>query len=99
MQEEGAVGFIKGISTGVAGAIVKPMVGAIDLVTRTTEGIRNTATTFTNEAKVRVRPARFFSRDHVLRVFNPTKALGNVYPPVGPFSLLPSLSLLYPSLI
>eukprot|EP01127_Copromyxa_protea_P000018 TRINITY_DN10018_c0_g1_i1.p1 TRINITY_DN10018_c0_g1~~TRINITY_DN10018_c0_g1_i1.p1 ORF type:complete len:2161 (-),score=353.61 TRINITY_DN10018_c0_g1_i1:18-6164(-) len=77
IQEEGTIGFFKGLGSGMAGAIVKPMVGAIDLVTRTTEGISGTATTIVNEAKVRVRPARFFSPDRVLRVYNLNKAVGN----------------------
>uniref|UniRef100_A0A6B2LFT6 Intermembrane lipid transfer protein VPS13-like C-terminal domain-containing protein n=1 Tax=Arcella intermedia TaxID=1963864 RepID=A0A6B2LFT6_9EUKA len=42
-QEDGAVGFMKGLGIGIVGLALKPSIGAIDLVTKTTEGIANTS--------------------------------------------------------
>lgn len=36
LTKEGGFGFLKGIGLGVSGAVIKPVVGAIDLVTKTT---------------------------------------------------------------
>lgn len=46
---------------------LKPAVGAIDLVTSTTEGIRNT-TTLLEPKIVRTRPPRLVSHGHALLV-------------------------------
>jgi hypothetical protein len=66
-MEEGAMGLLKGFGRGIAGIIVKPSVGAIDLITRTTEGVRNT--TMMGDKKVeRKRPPRYFATGARLRV-------------------------------
>ena len=40
-QREGSVGFFKGAITGTAGLFVKPLAGAMDFVSKTSEGIQN----------------------------------------------------------
>ena len=42
-QKSGGEGFLKGIGKGVVGVVVKPTVGLLDLVSRTTEGLKNAA--------------------------------------------------------
>lgn len=42
-EEGGTIGFAKGIAQGLLGAALKPTVGVFDVVSRTTEGIRNSA--------------------------------------------------------
>eukprot|EP01105_Mastigella_eilhardi_P015216 TRINITY_DN3464_c0_g1_i3.p1 TRINITY_DN3464_c0_g1~~TRINITY_DN3464_c0_g1_i3.p1 ORF type:complete len:3177 (-),score=766.16 TRINITY_DN3464_c0_g1_i3:378-9125(-) len=42
-QKEGVFGFAKGVGKGVIGLVAKPVAGTFDLVSKTTEGIRNTA--------------------------------------------------------
>jgi len=70
---EGAVGFFKGVGKGLAGVVLKPTIGAIDMVTRTTEGIKNTAM---SRDKIRVRPPRYFGDDKKLHIYNIDKSFG-----------------------
>jgi len=72
-KDEGAKGLLKGIGKGLAGVVLKPTIGAIDIVTRTTEGIKNNAL---NRTKIRVRPPRHVGPDRVLNLYNPEKAIG-----------------------
>jgi len=74
-MEEGAMGLLKGFGRGIAGIIVKPSVGAIDLITRTTEGVRNT--TMMGDKKVeRKRPPRYFATGARLRTYSLYEAEG-----------------------
>ena len=57
------------------GVAVKPVAGVVDLATRTSEGIKNTATYFDAKA-ARVRLPRYFASDKVLRRFSTEAALG-----------------------
>jgi vacuolar protein sorting-associated protein 13A/C len=41
-KKGGFLGFFKGTAQGVTGLVVKPVSGALDLLSLTTEGIRNT---------------------------------------------------------
>lgn len=41
-KKDGFKGFFKGTAKGVAGLVVKPMSGALDLISLTSEGIKNT---------------------------------------------------------
>jgi len=43
-RKEGAVGALKGIGKGLIGAVLKPAIGTVDLVTQMAEGIKNTIT-------------------------------------------------------
>lgn len=77
-QEEGAVGVFKGIGKGLAGIVLKPVVGAVDLVTRTTEGIKNTTTYMDEKSKAPIRPPRYFGADGLTRIFDYEKAAGQL---------------------
>ena len=68
--------MVKGIGRGVIGFGLKPMIGAVDLVTRTAEGVRNTATYWDEIRRGRIRPPRYFGRDTVLETFSEYKACG-----------------------
>eukprot|EP01126_Amoeba_proteus_P003459 TRINITY_DN11154_c0_g2_i1.p1 TRINITY_DN11154_c0_g2~~TRINITY_DN11154_c0_g2_i1.p1 ORF type:complete len:1139 (+),score=230.91 TRINITY_DN11154_c0_g2_i1:137-3553(+) len=73
--KEGALGLLKGVGIGLAGVVIKPVVGVADFATRTAEGIKNTATLNQN-ALLPVRPPRFFGTDGLLHFYNMKKALG-----------------------
>jgi vacuolar protein sorting-associated protein 13A/C len=49
---------------GIAGLVVKPVVGVMDLTSKTAEGIKNTATIFDDKpTEIRKRPPRVFYSD------------------------------------
>jgi len=73
-QKDGALGLLVGLGKGFAGAVIKPMVGAVDLVTRTAEGIKGTAQL--GDIKMRIRPPRHFGPDHLMHLYNFKKAFG-----------------------
>jgi len=75
-QREGGLGFLKGVGRGLTGVVLKPAVGAVDLITRTTEGIKNTTTIFDAKLKARIRPPRFFGSDNLITIFNLQASLG-----------------------
>nr|XP_019015055.1 vacuolar protein sorting-associated protein vps13 [Kwoniella pini CBS 10737]OCF53836.1 vacuolar protein sorting-associated protein vps13 [Kwoniella pini CBS 10737] len=75
-EKEGAIGFTKGIGKGFVGLFTKPVVGVMDFVSSSTEGIRNTTTVFDQTDLDRVRLPRFISADGVLRPFSDREALG-----------------------
>nr|XP_018267277.1 vacuolar protein sorting-associated protein vps13 [Kwoniella dejecticola CBS 10117]OBR89435.1 vacuolar protein sorting-associated protein vps13 [Kwoniella dejecticola CBS 10117] len=75
-EREGAIGFTKGIGKGFVGLFTKPVVGVMDFVSSSTEGIRNTTTVFDQTDLDRVRLPRFISADGVLRPFSDREALG-----------------------
>ena len=75
VQKEGALGLLKGVGKGITGVVFKPMVGAVDLVTRTTEGIKNTATLGDAVLKVRVRPPRHIGPEKIVRLYNFKRAV------------------------
>ncbi|WVQ62160.1 uncharacterized protein L199_000298 [Kwoniella botswanensis] len=75
-EKEGAIGFTKGIGKGFVGLFTKPVVGVMDFVSSSTEGIRNTTTVFDQTDLDRVRLPRFISADGVLRPFSAREALG-----------------------
>jgi len=68
-KKEGAKGVLKGIGKGLIGIGIKPVVGAIDLVSKTTEGIRNTTTIF-DKTVTRNRPPRYIGPDKALGVID-----------------------------
>lgn len=43
VKKEGFKGFLKGTYKGLSGLVVKPLSGALDLFSKTSEGIKNTA--------------------------------------------------------
>ena len=76
VQNEGWIALWKGLLGGASGLVGKPIVGAIDLVTKTTEGIRNTATYWDELKRHRIRAPRYFGPDKVLRPYHPKKSEG-----------------------
>lgn len=74
--EDGVPGLFTGLARGVAGAGLKPAIGIFDMTTRLSEGIRNTTTYWEQKERGRIRPPRFFGRDHVLESYDPVKAEG-----------------------
>lgn len=52
---------------------MKPTVGVVDLVSRTTEGIANTASYFENKSRQRRRPPRYFPMNRVLLPYDHEK--------------------------
>jgi hypothetical protein len=75
-REDGVRGFFTGISRGITGLYVKPFVGAVDLVTRSAEGLKNTTTYWEEGSKRRVRLPRFIGAEGVMHVFQKHKAEG-----------------------
>jgi vacuolar protein sorting-associated protein 13A/C len=69
---EGGMGVVKGMMKGLTGVIVKPAVGAVDFITYTNEGLKNT----TREVRKRVRYPRVVGPDKVIRVYNAVQAKG-----------------------
>ena len=56
-QDDGVVGFFKGVGKGLVGVVAKPTAGVVDFASNTLQGIGNTAGYFLDgEAKVRPRP-------------------------------------------
>ena len=55
--------------------VFKPVVGAVDLVTQTAEGIKNT-TKLGDELQMRVRPPRMIDADGILRRYQMRDAFG-----------------------
>jgi len=75
-QREGALGLVKGMGRGLAGVVLKPTIGAVDLVTRTAEGIKNTAVYFDEKLKAPVRPPRYLPPDNLVTVYHFEKSFG-----------------------
>ncbi|GAW22149.1 hypothetical protein ANO14919_116840 [Xylariales sp. No.14919] len=75
-EQEGAVGFLKGVGKGFIGLATKPAVGVFDLASNVSEGIRNTTTVFDGSELDRVRIARFVPLDGIVRPYNQREALG-----------------------
>lgn len=76
-KNKGFKGFAQGIGKGLVGVVVKPTVGVVDLVTRTTEGIRNTGSD--TKPVPRVRDPRYIGSDHLLPVYDAYKAEGQLF--------------------
>ena len=74
--EDGFSGAVKGLARGAAGAVIKPTVGAIDSISRVTEGIKNTATLWDEEKKHRTRLPRFIGPDKSIQAYNEADAQG-----------------------
>ncbi|KAI0401727.1 hypothetical protein F4802DRAFT_399824 [Xylaria palmicola] len=75
-EQEGAVGFLKGVGKGFIGLATKPAVGVFDLASNVSEGIRNTTTVFDGSELDRLRIARFIPADGIVRPYNQREALG-----------------------
>jgi vacuolar protein sorting-associated protein 13A/C len=78
-EQEGALGFIKGVGKGVLGLATKPAIGVFDLASNVSEGIRNTTTVFDGSELDRVRYARYVPADGIVRPYNAREALGQYW--------------------
>lgn len=60
-----------GALQGVAGLLVKPVTGAMDLVSKTSQGIEASASTEAHKSEARLRPPRaFYGKEKVIRNFD-----------------------------
>lgn len=78
-EQEGALGFFKGLGKGVVGLATKPAIGVLDMASNVSEGIRNTTTVFDGSELDRVRHARFVPADGIVRPYNGREALGQFW--------------------
>ena len=65
LASEGGAGLAKGVGKGISGLLLRPAVGVVDLITDTTEGIKNSASSLI--VADRRRAPRFFGPDGALR--------------------------------
>jgi len=81
VRREGALGLFKGVGIGIIGIGVKPVAGIFEGLSKTTEGLRNTATMFDEDSTLyRVRPApRQFTEDKQLLEFDQTECEGLMF--------------------
>jgi len=66
-KDKSVKGLMKGAFHGLAGAVLKPAVGTVDLFTRTAEGLRSATGGGAAGPVERVRPPREFGEDGVVR--------------------------------
>ncbi|KAK3937378.1 putative vacuolar protein sorting-associated protein [Diplogelasinospora grovesii] len=75
-EQEGALGFLKGVGKGVIGLATKPAIGVLDFASNVSEGLRNTTTVFDGSELDRVRLPRYIPADGIVRPYNQREALG-----------------------
>ncbi|SPJ86701.1 related to vacuolar protein sorting-associated protein VPS13 [Fusarium torulosum] len=78
-EQEGALGFFKGVGKGFIGLATKPAVGVLDMASNVSEGIRNTTTVFDGQELDRSRYPRYIPQDGIVRPYNPREALGQYW--------------------
>lgn len=78
-EQEGALGFFKGVGKGMLGLGTKPIIGVLDAASNAAEGIRNTTTVFDGSELDRVRLTRFIPTDGIVRPYNQREALGQFW--------------------
>ncbi|XP_055872705.1 intermembrane lipid transfer protein VPS13C-like isoform X9 [Biomphalaria glabrata] len=66
-KQEGVTGFFKGVGKGLVGVVTRPTSGVVDFASSTLEGVRR-ITDFTDEIH-RLRPARRFNKDGIVRPY------------------------------
>eukprot|EP01129_Flabellula_baltica_P011002 TRINITY_DN4728_c0_g1_i1.p1 TRINITY_DN4728_c0_g1~~TRINITY_DN4728_c0_g1_i1.p1 ORF type:complete len:2900 (-),score=526.70 TRINITY_DN4728_c0_g1_i1:35-8038(-) len=72
-QKEGVGGALLGAARGVSGIVVRPAMGAIDLVGRIAEGVKNNAI---DVGKERARKPRYFDQNNLLTIYDEYLAHG-----------------------
>ena len=75
-KQDGVGGFFKGVGIGVAGAVVKPVSGVVDLVSKTNEGIESAvdgSACKPNNQKFR-RPRAFYKEAEIFQEYNTVDA-------------------------
>ena len=73
-QQDGAVGFFKGVGQALSGVVVKPIAGTFGMVSRITEGVKNSANRATRVGRVRL--PRFIGSDGVIGTYDGQRAEG-----------------------
>lgn len=83
LKRNGTKGFVKGIATGLAGFIAKPVAGTIGVAAQTFRGARNYITTETVQP-LPVRTKRYVDTDFILVPYSTREARGaQVLPGIG----------------
>lgn len=81
-QSKGFMGFLSGTFKGVTGLVAKPVAGTMDLISKTSEGIRNHATNdedkMYNSQRIRL-PRVFYSKDRIYKTFDELHAFSFSY--------------------
>ena len=72
LRRDGASGLAIGTVQGIAGLVVKPVTGAIDLVSKTSQGIEAASTKDNQDGSdTRIRPPRvFYGKEKVIRNYS-----------------------------
>lgn len=78
-NEEGTVGFFKGLGKGLIGLPTKTAIGVFDLANNVSEGIRNSTTVFDNDGLDKVRLPRYISQDAVIKPYQEREAQGQYW--------------------
>lgn len=71
-KKGGLFGFIKGTAKGVTGLVVKPVSGALDFLSFTTEGLRNTVKK-AEELQIDLRlrlPRPFYEKEKIIKEYD-----------------------------
>jgi len=76
VMNEGFSGFLKGTKKAALGLTIKPVVGLIDLATRTTQAISRRTSTFDSFTRKRFRPPRYIGADRIIEPYSFEKSLG-----------------------
>lgn len=69
-KKSGFGGFFKGVGKGFAGLIVKPVSGTLDLISKTTEGVKNTAKDKDLSVERKRLPWPFYDLVNIFKSFN-----------------------------
>jgi len=87
-RKDGAKGLAKGIGQGVIGVVVKPVAGVFEAVSKTSEGIKNSATYFDKDKILRrVRPyPRLFTPEKCLLAYDEYECEGSFYLSLDPLT-------------
>ena len=69
LSNDGGSGFVSGVGKGISGLFLRPVVGVVDLITDTSEGIKNAAV-YAQYVKERKRAPRFIGKNRILISFD-----------------------------
>jgi len=75
-KQEGAIGFMKGMGKGLVGLAVKPSVGVLGFVKKSSEGIANTTAYLEREKRITKRFPRYFDERRLVLPYDEEKAYG-----------------------
>lgn len=69
-KKGGVGGFFKGLGKGVVGLVVKPVSGTFDLISNTSEGVKNSAKDKDSYIEWCWFPRPFYNRENIFKVYN-----------------------------